>query len=189
MILGNTKILQAIREGYLKIGDLTGNENPSLKPFNTSSVDLHLSDAISKPRKSPAAFDLRKPGLKDFLKSNSDSFNITESQPYSLEPGQFLIAQTVEAVDFPIFSGKPKLAARVEGRSGIARCGILVHFTAPTIHAGFTGTITLEIANLSPMGFLLFPGMGICQLIVEQVQGEVVLTPSQFRGQSTPTGA
>ena len=29
------------------------------------------------------------------------------------------------------------LAARVEGRSSVARCGVLVHFTAPTIHPGF----------------------------------------------------
>jgi deoxycytidine triphosphate deaminase len=32
-----------------------------------------------------------------------------------------------------------KLAARVEGRASLARIGIIVHLTAPTIHAGFNG--------------------------------------------------
>jgi deoxycytidine triphosphate deaminase len=36
----------------------------------------------------------------------------------------------------------------VEGKSSYARCGLLVHFTAPTIHTGFAGTITLELINL-----------------------------------------
>lgn len=188
MILSNTEILRAIKEGYLVIGEISGDENPGLEPFNTSSVDLHLSEEISKPKKGPVAFDLRNPGLPQYLKSNSDPFTLTDSQPYALDPGQFLIAQIQEYIEFPILPDKPRLAARVEGRSGIARCGILVHFTAPTIHAGYYGTITLEITNLSPMSFLLFPGMKICQLIVEEVSGEIVLTASQFRGQTTPTG-
>ena len=33
------------------------------------------------------------------------------------------------------------LAARVEGKSSYARCGLLAHFTAPTIHAGFEGRV------------------------------------------------
>jgi dCTP deaminase len=32
-----------------------------------------------------------------------------------------------------------KLAAGVEGRTSLARIGIIVHLTAPTIHAGFNG--------------------------------------------------
>ena len=188
MILSNTEILQAITEGYLKIGDLKGNENPGEEPFNTSSIDLHLDSDLAEPEEIPAAFDLRKKGLPEYLRKNSKSFTITESLPRSLDPGQFLIGKTQEFVDFPLVPDKPRLAACVEGRSGVARCGILVHFTAPTIHAGFDGTITLEIKNLSPMSFLLFPGMRICQLIIEEVKGEIVLTPSQFRGQTTPTG-
>lgn len=189
MIYSNTEILSAIRNGYLKIGDLTGTEDPGAEPFNTSSVDLHLSDAISKLNANPAAIDVTKPGLQEFLKNNSTPSIITEKQPYTLAPYEFLIAQTKEFVDFPIIADSPKLAARVEGRSSIARCGVLVHFTAPTIHAGFYGTITLEIVNLSPMGFLLSPGMRICQLVIEEVKGAVTLTPAQFRGQTTPTGS
>lgn len=79
--------------------------------------------------------------------------------------------------------------ARVEGRSSLARQGLIVHFTAPTIHTDFNGTITLEMINLGKMPLILTPGMRICQLIIESVIG--VPTPvglSQFQNQQTPAG-
>jgi len=188
MILSNQEILQAIQAGDLQIGELTGNENPGEPPFNTTSIDLHLADEISKLKAGPAAIDLTQSGLANFLQSNSEPILISPNLPFRLDPGDFLIAKTQESISFPVSPGRPQYAARVEGRSSIARCGVLVHFTAPTIHAGFRGTITLEITNLSPMSFLLSPGMEICQLIIEEVVGQVILTPSQFRGQKTPTG-
>jgi dCTP deaminase len=80
------------------------------------------------------------------------------------------------------------LAARIEGKSSYARCGLLVHFTAPTIHAGFKGTITLEIMNLGPYAISLRPQMPICQLIIEEVRGVPFRSDSQFQGQSQPAG-
>jgi len=88
----------------------------------------------------------------------------------------------------PIDKGPPYLAARIEGKSSRARCGLLVHFTAPTVHPGWNGTQTLEMINLSPTTFVLSPEMPIAQLIVEQVYGEIFPNPSQFQNQSTPEG-
>ena len=100
-----------------------------------------------------------------------------------------ILAQTFENVNFPLNSeGEVTYSARVEGKSSLARCGILIHFTAPTIHAGFSGPITLEIINLGPFTFLLSPGMYICQLIIEEVKGTPLSAPNQFSGQSTPAG-
>jgi dCTP deaminase len=64
----------------------------------------------------------------------------------------------------------------------------LVHFTAPTIHAGFSGTITLELYNLGPFHISLFPKAPICQLIVETVQGVPFRNDSQFHGQEAAGG-
>ncbi|HWY76967.1 MAG TPA: hypothetical protein VN281_15195, partial [Verrucomicrobiae bacterium] len=85
-------------------------------------------------------------------------------------------------------TGKSCLSARVEGKSSLARCGVIVHFTAPTIHAGFEGTITLEMINLGPLNFLLYPDIYICQLIIEEVKGIPTETPNQFKGQNHPAG-
>jgi len=78
--------------------------------------------------------------------------------------------------------------ARIEGKSSRARFGILIHFTAPTVHRGFRGTLTLEMINLGPASFMLKPGMAIAQLIVEEVKGCPIEKPSQFQGQQNPAG-
>ena len=62
-----------------------------------------------------------------------------------------------------------------------------MHFTAPTVHSGFNGRLTLEIINLGGIGITLYPGMPICQLIIEEVKGVPDENPSQFQGQATPT--
>ena len=42
--------------------------------------------------------------------------------------------------------------------------GLLVHMTAPTIHAGWWGQITLEICNLGPFTLALQEGDGLIPL-------------------------
>ena len=103
-----------------------------------------------------------------------------------LEPRRFVLGRTVERVELPLSGG---LAARIEGRSSFARTGLLVHFTAPTIHAGFSGTITLEMINLGPLSLTLTPRMRLCQLIVETVEGTPHPEASQFHDQSVPSGS
>jgi deoxycytidine triphosphate deaminase len=73
-----------------------------------------------------------------------------------------------------------------EMRSHTSR--LLVHFTAPTLHAGFSGTLTLELINLGPLSISLYPGTPICQLIVETVKGVPFRNDSQFQRQSAPGG-
>jgi dCTP deaminase len=99
-----------------------------------------------------------------------------------------VLGQTVEKVDFPLSKCGKCFSARVEGKSSLARCGIIVHFTAPTIHAGFKGPITLEIINFGPIDFMLYPNMPFCQLIIEEVCGIPTQAPNQFSGQVTPAG-
>jgi dCTP deaminase len=180
-----------LETGAFSISPLAGTE-PTQSPFNTSAFDLRLGDEILVPEEStPVQLDLRQPGIAQFWAKHSVSHKITDSQPFSLKPNKLVLAKTLERVDFPIKPINPDstcYSARVEGRSSLARCGILVHFTAPTIHAGFSGTITLEIINLGTHTFLLIPGMYVCQLIIEEVKGCPVNTPNQFRGQSSPAG-
>src|SRR5262249_40260589 len=87
---------------------------------------------------------------------------------YVLEPGRFILAWTHERVELPVENG---LAARVEGKSSVARLGIGIHVTAPTIHAGFRGEIQLEMFNFGALNVRLVPGMRVCQLIFEQSLG------------------
>ena len=187
MILSNVEILRGVQGGDFSIDPLAGND-PQRSPFNTSAVDLRLSDEIMVPQGGPFQIDLSSGGIAQHLATNSSRHVITANQPFSLRPNQLVLARTLERVAFPTLDRDICYSARVEGKSSLARCGILVHFTAPTIHAGFSGTITLEIINLGPQAFLLTQGMFVCQLIIEEVRGRPADAPNQFRGQSTPAG-
>lgn len=196
MILSNVSIHQALDSRRLLI---TPEPEPRFQegdvdcPYQTSALDLRLGTEIAFFKDSlPVNIDLRRGGLADLFGPNSQSFQLTEDQPFALKPGKFVLGKTLESVTLPLLEAGgefPHLAARVEGKSSYARCGLLVHFTAPTIHAGFSGTITLELMNFGPFTISLYPSAPICQLIVEEVHGTPVKNESQFQGQERPGGS
>ena len=97
------------------------------------------------------------------------------SGPYRLEPYRLVIGKTLEHITLP-----HHLAARIEGKSSLARFGLSVQVTAPTVIAGFRGNLFLEIRNVGPFSIELRQGMKIAQLILEHVG----LPPSRgYRGQ------
>lgn len=191
MILSNTLLQRALDEGRLSISPEPRPRRPSPEedcPYQTSAVDLRLGSEVSYYREGlPLDINLLRGGFARLFGPNSESVRLTPEQPFVLRPGRFVITKTLERVTLPI-DDSPCLAARVEGRSSYARCGLLVHFTAPTIHAGFDGTITLELSNLGPCNISLYPGAPICQLIVEEVAGQPFRNDSQFQGQERPGG-
>jgi len=192
MILCNIEIQAAIDSRRLTIFPEPLPRRPKENeycPYDTHTVDLTLAPEISIPDSGTYAYDLMQSGsLATFISKNSTKHKI--ANVFSLKRHHFILGRTVERISLPI---DPKLetclAARVEGKSSRARCGVLVHFTAPTIHPGFEGTVTLEIINLGPVDFILRPGMPIAQLIIEEVKGIPFAKFSQFQGQTTPEGA
>lgn len=106
---------------------------------------------------------------------------------YTIEPNKFYLSATHERVHLPI---KSRLAARVEGKSSLARLGLTIHMTAPTIHCGFDGVIALEIFNYGPFPLHVTPGKTrVCQLIIEKLSS-VPKEPGgkSFSGQKTAKG-
>ncbi len=194
MILSNVSIHEALDNGWIRIDPEPAPrqkiQGGAKCPFQTSAVDLRLGSEVAYFKDGiPALIDLRKGDFNAMFGPLSETRQLTEEQPYVLRPGKLVLGKTLERVSFPLQQPPiPSLAARVEGKSSYARCGLLVHFTAPTIHAEFDGTITLELINLGPLDIALYPAMPICQLIIEQVHGTPFSNVSQFQGQSRPGG-
>lgn len=191
MILSNSAIVEAIKAGLIIIDPLP--EIPSFEkpdsPFESTALNLRLSNTLSIPKKGPYVFNLRKGNLAPFLRDNSEQHPIDPQGGFALEPQKFVLSTTKEKIKLPIKPNKPCYAARVEGRSSFARCGLMVHLTAPTIHAGFEGVIALELINFGINPIMLYPDINICQIVFEQVEGDIKsFTPSQFQGQSTAEG-
>src|SRR5687768_11194249 len=189
MILSNVEIQQALDDGDLIIDPVPSPRRPTADaecPYNTTAVDLRLGPTLSIPEKAmPFAFDLRKGGISGLLSKVYRTHPIDPVGGYSLQPRQFVLGGTLEGVGLPIQAARRCLAARIEGKSSLARCGLIVHLTAPTIHAGFEApTIALEMTNLGENAIVLFPGMPIAQLIIEVVSGIPFQNLSQFQKQS-----
>ena len=60
-------------------------------------------------------------------------------EPFILHPGEFALGSIYEVVTLP-----DDIAARVEGKSSLARLGLLTHPTAGFIDPGFSGHVTVE---------------------------------------------
>ena len=83
---------------------------------------------------------------------------------YCLEPGQFILGSTVEWVEIPA-----DLVGRLEGKSSLARLGLVIHSTAGFIDPGFRGNITLELSNVSDRAIWLQSLMPIGQISFTQM--------------------
>jgi dCTP deaminase len=182
MVLTDREIQAALRDGQIKI-----DPNPDVRAYSSTSLDLSLSKLIRiwKPAPPMGVEQIVCPAAPgyayhEFIKEFTDLREIDDSG-FVLEPQIFLLGWTAENVKLPVTS---RLAARVEGKSSLARLGIGIHITAPTIHAGFEGEIQLEICNHGPLRVRLMKGMPVCQLIFEQTLGIPVKGYSgQFAGQ------
>jgi dCTP deaminase len=198
MVLSNVELHRALDSGRLIISSEPRPRIPDPKnphrycPYDTHAVDLTLGSDITELLPGTYAFDLMQPfSLTPFLARNSKRIQIGDGTSYILQRHTFILGQTREIVSLPLNhleNLESCLAARIEGKSSRARVGLLIHFTAPTVHPGWEGSLTLEMINLGPSSIILQPGMPIAQLIVEEVKGIPILNPSQFHGQTLPEG-
>lgn len=112
-----------------------------------------------------------------------------------VRPGGFFLWQTRETIGTPEID--PRLICFIDGKSTRARTGLVVHMTAPTIHAGWWGQVTLEIANLGPFDLGLTEGDAIAQIVVavissppskrKSAQG-IAVGQRSVTGEAGPTG-
>jgi dCTP deaminase len=181
MILSDREVRSAVARRIIGITEMPGANSSR---WASHALDLTLDAEISlwnRPAES---------GMEMIISPGGGSFNATatveryttptscEGDGFVLNPGQFILGWTVEKVRLPYDS---RIGARVEGKSSLARIGLGVHVTAPTIHPGFGtsgdnpdaagSSIRLEMFNLGVYPIRLLKGMAICQVLFEEVHG------------------
>ena len=194
MILGSGEIRTALEQGVIVI-----DPAPEAIQYSSTSVDLRMgdvfqrwdSDRINQIRSLGMDNTVDAAKLESYSELTRQYMVLAETDSegcHTIHPGDFVLGITYESVVLPSESG---IAARVEGRSTLARMGLAVHLTAPTIHAGWRGRIALEMVNLGPWPIKLRPyELRICQLILERVGESGNGGPaSQFQGQTSPGGS
>jgi dCTP deaminase len=168
-------------EIFIANKQITIDPAPSIDAYSSTSLDLTLADTgelwkdlPGQPvRPNAAGYNFRQ------LEARKEKISLSG---FAFRSRSLLLGWTRETVILPTTA---RLAARVEGKSGLARLGLMIHMTAPTLHAGFTGQIQLEMYNLGPYDIILDAGMPICQLIFEITFGTAAKGyAGQFAGQS-----
>lgn len=125
-----------------------------------SSIDVRLDRYFR-------LFDNHKYPFIDPSEEQPELTRLIEVDPdeaFILHPGEFVLGATFEQVTLP-----DNIAARLEGKSSLGRLGLITHSTAGFIDPGFTGHITLELANVATLPIKLWPGMKIGQLCFFQL--------------------
>jgi len=160
MILSGDDIHKALADGRMII-----EPPPSKEKIDTTSIGLHIGEphGVSGITVDPETFDYRTFCDEYLVEVPKDKHG-----RYRIEPKRIYLGSTFEKVEFPPGS---RLAGRVEGKSRIARLGLMVHMTAPMIHCGTgLGIITLEMLNHGPFVIEVTPGeTRVCQLVLEEV--------------------
>ena len=147
-------------EAWLDEGRLAINPRPPVERINGATVDVRLGNKFRTFRGHTAPFiDLSGPKAEVSAALDrvmSEEIVLPEGEAFFLHPGELALAVTYESVTLPA-----DLVGWLDGRSSLARLGLMVHVTAHRIDPGWSGCIVLEFYNSGKLPLALRPGMPI----------------------------
>jgi len=182
MVLSDQDIRRRVENGSIRVDPF---EPDNVEP---SSLDLRLGDDFKRLRaptltNEKATVSLSTSGEKQIA---YDELEYCEDEPVILNPGELILATTLESFVLP-----DDLTAQVLGRSSLGRLGVSVHQTAGWIDPGFTGRIVLELSNHGPVPVELEPGLRMCQIVFSELSSPAAQpyghSGSQYQGQRGAT--
>ncbi len=148
MMLSDVDIKKAVKAGEI-----------TLKPFDESRLQ-------------PASYDILLGNTFFVTDAHSSSFidpvkkiypkmieiTLKDNDVFVLHPGISILGYSRD------FFGSDSYLIEVNGKSSLARIGLLVHNSAALVNPGHFLNIALELCNLNNVPIILHPGMAIAQL-------------------------
>lgn len=148
MFLSDTDIEKGIKSGDIM---LEGFERKRLQP---ASYDIRLGNTfIINEAHSSVAIDPVKG-----VYPKTESVEIADGEEFVLHPGVSILGYSKERF------GSKRYLIEVNGKSSLARIGLIVHNSASIVNPGHYLNIALELCNLNNVPIILRPGMEIAQL-------------------------
>jgi len=186
MKLSDKDIRRALEDGRLAIEPL---DPARIGPI---SVDLTLGPTFLYFQHSQLPLiDLGEGASAQHLRETTpmETADVGPDGRFILQPGEFALGATAERVALPA-----DLAGWLDGRSSLARVGLMVHATAHTLEPGWDGHITLEFFNAGNVAIALRPGVRICAVSFEMLSSPVerpygAKTGAKYQGQSGPVAS
>jgi dCTP deaminase len=167
--LSKSSILNRLQAGQLTVSPIL-----SADQLGHSSIDLRmgtvalLAKAGGQSHVDPSAYlkTLSDPIGHDSVrerKQKHERFEIPFKESFLLHPGALALVPTLEWVRIPF-----DLQGVVTARSSWAREGLSIA-TATIVNPGYTGIVTLELANLGEVPMKLYPGLRLAQIAFYQL--------------------
>lgn len=151
-------------EAYLADGRIRIDPTPPADRINGASVDLTLSDRFRLFDTQHAASAIDLAGSREDVAAQIDQVMrqevvLAEEERFYLHPGEMALGATVETVTLP-----EDVIGWINGRSSLARLGLMVHITAHAVDPGWSGPLVLEFFNSGRLPLALKAGMRICSV-------------------------
>ncbi len=163
MRLNDDMIVKALKGGEISI-----DPTPDESLISGVSVDLHLGGEF-RVFEAYYAPSIDLSGSREEIGNvinqvMSDTIKPGPGELFVLQPGEFALGATSESVTL-----SPDIVGWLDGRSSLARLGLMVHATAHRIDPGWSGNIVLEFYNAGKMPLGLKAGMVICAINFEKL--------------------
>lgn len=153
-------------EIWIKNKKLVIDPVPCSKVINGVTVDIRLGNQFyTFSNKIINTIDLSKSkqDLAYLLRSVINKKQIISyKDTFLLKPRKLVLAMSFESIIMP-----NNLVGWIDGRSSLARLGLMIHATSHRIDPGWKGNLVLECFNSSNITLSLCPGMFIAALSFE----------------------
>jgi len=151
---------------------------PLLEPaYEGNTIDLRLGTKFVITRRthygSADPLTITESQVNGFLQTHWASLG----EKIVLHPQMFMLAATLEYVALP-----KDLSGFINNRSSYGRLGVLT-VTAPVVHAGYKGCLTLELLNGGDSAVVLTPGLRVAQLTLTQLSQDTDTSNSAHKYQ------
>lgn len=148
MFLSDKDILSAVKAGEIVLDPF---DEKRLQP---ATYDIRLGNTfIVNDAHSTKAID---PVMGIFPKTQT--IEVKDGDEFVLHPGVSILGYSKEKF------GSDSYLIEVNGKSSLARIGLIVHNSASIVNPGHFLNIALELCNLNNVPIVLRPGMEIAQL-------------------------
>lgn len=157
-------------ERYLDEGVIEITPRPANDKITGATVDVRLGNSFRIFREHSVPFiDIsgsREAVTAQLEKVMSNEIVVEDGEAFFLHPGELALSVTLESVKLP-----SNMVGWLDGRSSLARLGLMIHVTAHRIDPGWEGRIVLEFFNAGKLPLALRPNMSIGALSFEILSG------------------
>ena len=148
MFLSDTDIEKEVKRGAITLAPFS---RARLQP---ASYDISLGNTfiITEPHTTSIIDPVKK------IYPKTHTVKVKDGDTFVLHPGVSILGCSKEHF------GSDTYLIEMNGKSSLARIGLLVHNSASLINPGHFLQVTLELCNLNSVPIILRPGMQIAQL-------------------------